>query len=520
MVSLLQTSSTCWALVLNDYGAIVSTILALSTFASLFLLAYILHKTLTPRQKEKPRPSTDKKKKKRKGNSHARGHRGGGRVTQPLQQNCASATAVASRNISESVVEEERETANTKDCSVVEGNERDNVALSLPALAEDKPLSPRLPRPTPSPERRLVAKALREDSAPSRIRATSSSTVDTTMLSDDISCETESGRSTPIATVVSMTEPVRVGSAIDTSKEDEKTQAWATSSRKNSNRRSKMISKDDTAPKTAPTSSRDDGLVPSTSRWDALKPNSRDTAAGRRFNPKVRPAPPQAKPPLQSRRSPVLEPIGKPMLRSPLLASVESICRSIGDFDLPASLPILTPAADSPSTWYSSQKVDHDMGASTMSSILSPPRGGVAIESMLLSSPLQTDESTTFFSTLDARSPCWSRNGVPASCAVDISALRAPPGLTLDDSERCDQPAFVESPFLPSTFKSLSGKSLSSPLRFGSVDMPAICNPVKENPFASDESDYNNNQNSPADDQIEAELQELGGQMVGSILDF
>jgi hypothetical protein len=50
--------------------------------------------------------------------------------------------------------------------------------------------------------------------------------------------------------------------------------------------------------------------------------------------------------------------------------------------------------------------------------------------------------------------------------------------------------------------------------------MPAICNPVKENPFASDESDYNNNQNSPADDQIEAELQELGGQMVGSILDF
>lgn len=44
---------------------------------------------------------------------------------------------------------------------------------------------------------------------------------------------------------------------------------------------------------------------------------------------------------------------------------------------------------------------------------------------------------------------------------------------------------------------------------------------VKDNPFVDDYSSNNNNNFAGSDErQIEADLQELGGQMVGSILDF
>lgn len=73
--TLLESSTTCWNFIIADYG-ILSTCAALATFASLFGLMYVLHKTLTPRtpKTSKVAKSSDRKKKKRKGN-HPRGGR-------------------------------------------------------------------------------------------------------------------------------------------------------------------------------------------------------------------------------------------------------------------------------------------------------------------------------------------------------------------------------------------------------------------------------------------------------------
>jgi hypothetical protein len=80
---LLQSSSTCWAIAVNDYGTIVCTTLALATFAALFLLVYVLHRTLasrTPESRRAHRQSTEKhKRKKRK--QHTRGSKGMERVS-------------------------------------------------------------------------------------------------------------------------------------------------------------------------------------------------------------------------------------------------------------------------------------------------------------------------------------------------------------------------------------------------------------------------------------------------------
>lgn len=52
-MSFLQSSSTCWAWLLNDDTGVISTLLALATFLSIFFFCYILHRTLAPKQSRK-----------------------------------------------------------------------------------------------------------------------------------------------------------------------------------------------------------------------------------------------------------------------------------------------------------------------------------------------------------------------------------------------------------------------------------------------------------------------------------
>lgn len=62
--------------------------------------------------------------------------------------------------------------------------------------------------------------------------------------------------------------------------------------------------------------------------------------------------------------------------------------------------------------------------------------------------------------------------------------------------------------------------SLPLPIVGGGGFQPSPFSRVKENPFADDDN-YDNNRNSDdAEGRIEAQLQELGGQMVGNVLDF
>ena len=50
LISFIRSSSTCWAWLLNDDTGVISTVFALATFCALFFFCYILHRTLAPKQ--------------------------------------------------------------------------------------------------------------------------------------------------------------------------------------------------------------------------------------------------------------------------------------------------------------------------------------------------------------------------------------------------------------------------------------------------------------------------------------
>lgn len=542
MISLLQSSTSWWALIVNDYGTIISSLLALATFASLLFLVYVLHKTLSPRGDTNRPISADKqKKKKRRGNHNQKGNRGRIKGTPQQQQQTMSAPMPAESP--EHALESISTIDSDKEDLIVKGNEH---VFSLPALVEDKPLSPSssLPTSVPSPER--LIKALKEDTAPSRTRITSASTVDTTTFSDDQSCGTVSGRSTPTASaILPVTESLptvsasTVGQAILPTTEsipavststigragNDQIQPLFTSTRKQLSRRAKKHENVDISKAPA---SKAVPIVPS-SRWDALKPNH-PVGAGRRVHPKGRTGPQpgvrfhsvQNRP---NQQSSLITPIARPTIQSPTLAPVEPIHNPIPGFDLVVPREVISPVAASlqsceigASTW--SQLPTMSYEDTPLTGLLAPfamsPERNSSVAETYFGTPLRPNEQTTFFSSeldatsseLNANSPSWSHTKIASLAVPDVGSVRAPPGLTLADGGKGLQSSFVptpsESPFL-STYPSLSGRS--SP-RFA-MPAPSTYN-VKENPF--DESDN--------DDLIEAELQELGGQMVGSILDF
>jgi hypothetical protein len=553
MVSLLQSSTSWWALVVNDYGTIISSLLALATFASLFFLVYVLHKTLAPRGDANRPVSVDKqKKKKRRGNHHHKGNRSRIKEApqqqqQQQQQRTKSAPVESPVESPEHALEPISNIDSEKDEMIVQGNEH---VSSLPALVEDKPLSPSsLPISVPSPER--LIKALKDDAAPSRTRITSASTVDTTTFSDDQSCGTISGRSTPTATtILPATESVTTLSAstveqailpatesapaVSTSTigraDDDQFQPLAPSTRKQLSRRAK---KHENADLTKAPASSAVPLVP-TSRWDALKPN-RSVGAGRRVPPKGRTGPQpgvrfhsvQNKP--ANQQSPSITPIARPTIQSPPLSPAKPIHSPIPGFDLEVPREVVSPAAASlqsceigASTWSQLPKMSYE--DIPLTGLLAPfarsPERTSSIAETYFATPSRANDQTTFFSSelgassseLNANSPSWSRTNIASlAAAPSVGSVRAPPGLTLADSGKGIQSSFSptpnESPFL-STYPSLAERP--SP-RFA-MPSPVTYN-VKENPFDDSDNDEN-------DDLIEAELQELGGQMVGSILDF
>ena len=155
---LLHSSSTCWAVAVNDYGAIISTLLALSTFASLFFLAYVLHKTLssrTPQNRLRLQQNAEKqrRKKRRPQGSHARSAKGGGRLRTITQQ----------RKEGETLDENEHAFVNSTD--EVRLRSDDTIAHTLPSLAEDKPvMSPSISPIHTSPTSSTAAEPRRDES--------------------------------------------------------------------------------------------------------------------------------------------------------------------------------------------------------------------------------------------------------------------------------------------------------------------------------------------------------------------
>lgn len=194
MALTLRATAALWSLVLEDYGAVISSILALATFAALFFLAYVLRKTLTP----KPNPGANNKqaqvvRKKRRGrgnhyhNSVHHGRRGqhqrgvGGRA-----QSHAAEDSSASRD------------------------ETGTSSLStnaLPALLEGVPLSPPPLQSTGRPTTAADDESIKAGSGHSASSVGAASTKVSsrerimTEDTDDLSYDSVSGRSTPTMAV-------------------------------------------------------------------------------------------------------------------------------------------------------------------------------------------------------------------------------------------------------------------------------------------------------------------------------
>jgi hypothetical protein len=287
----MQSSTTCWAIAINDYGAIVSTLLAMSTFAALFFFVYVLHRTLksrtaTHRQHQQSHKNSEKHKRKKRKHANGRNHQKS-RAANEVDQDSALHNATP-------------KDGNTTGVSSTEMIQSDDIPHVLPPLAEDEPLD------SPTTNGALFTESLvclakyespQHHYISSRSRTASTSTADSVAcsLDDQSSC---SGRSTPTPISANestlhppfVTTPVRQSSSYaNTPGERRQTgamasstntpnQSWNPNPRRNNNRRSgkKPSSQSSSELPTAVPASKSPSLTPS-KRWDALKPSNRTT---------------------------------------------------------------------------------------------------------------------------------------------------------------------------------------------------------------------------------------------------
>jgi len=92
MISLFQTSTTCWDTMIRDYG-VVGTVSASASVTLVLILAIVMHKAFLSNccggtgtgsdsayKRKGSSSSADKKRRRRKGHHHTKGGRGGGRI--------------------------------------------------------------------------------------------------------------------------------------------------------------------------------------------------------------------------------------------------------------------------------------------------------------------------------------------------------------------------------------------------------------------------------------------------------
>jgi hypothetical protein len=595
---LLQSSSTCWAIAVNDYGAIVSTCFALATFAALFFFAYVLHKTLASRTPEnRLRQQQKHRRKKRKPHGHhARGAKGGGRLRSTTQL----------RKGEDALVEEDHTIDKSNDDELLRNEVTTQPAL--PPLAEDEPVvSPPVslvPAGSVSYEKSLLA--------PSRVHAISTSTLDSSVASsvdDHSSCGTESGRSTPTPAVANEASHPAVVAAL----EKRALPAAAEASRA----KAKIISSAGVAPNRVPSANSRrsqnsrrgkkaatsvDTNIPATSntvqaptvpspskRWDALKPPSRGGSGrgGQRHpgpgNPRhTRDDPARFDADASSRsategqsatekRSTSASPKHTSILQQQQQQPLP--IRHAASFPVPPrgymqGVSLCSEASQTATATIGDELAGYGNAVDQLMPTLfasSPSRNSVA----------QTMEPATLFSSLNPNSPSWNdrsprvgpasglpirpppgletfRNDIPFGCGSSDGGNSAPASpfpslpsiLDIYQPDNNSNSGLISAPAPCSPFHSdvSTGNAAASDMLFlrdyqglslppdeGGVSLPFRSAPgrivappplvvsqhrhLRENPFAMSDEEAD-------DDQIEAELQELGGQMVGSILDF
>ena len=454
MVYLYENSTTCWAWVLNDFGSVVSTVLALTTFLCLFFFCYMLHRTL----KSRSQPKTDSTKgtsggtspeksrrKRRKGkNDRTRADKQSGRTENSSSNSLPLKPLQNSSSKSDPLIgKEDSATASSSDVQ----------DLLIPAVNEHIPTDNQEDRPRSRTASRVDSPA----------------TVDG--LAMDMSFEDASEQSS-----------IEVQHAVESIPSN------AAAGRNNRTRKNRLAQ----APrhfanprsiKSEKTNARKNEQTVFASRWDALKP---DNGEKRR---------------LASRTE--LLPQGDHSISNRDKNRSKASQKQKNSVDRVAS-----PACPT--------AVRLDARPSGLNS--NPP----AIHLWSTSIPFQTPSGLT----LPATSTLNGNTNIsrPSTAATHSSlnpdspifapsrplGLRPPPGLGPPSSAKnfeagtSVEPLFLPPPSPPPVVgATVPWLTLPS----GSTS-PSLVRP-RDNPFADDE-----------EEQIAAELQELGGQMVGSILDF
>lgn len=480
-----SSSSVCW-MVVHDYGKLVSSFLALTVFAAIAFLIYVLHKTLRPKPNPARQPVKHRKKKKK----------------QQFQRNPRR-----SRSMHQQQQQQSPDSNSNKDRAITKDGTK--VAEILPALSEDKVVSPPLEQ-TDSVETVSSAHAAKSN----RLRTLSASTEESTIMSDDQSIESTSGRSTP-----TMSLPVEKPSMVVSPSHHPqrakakvpRKQGAAAMARGGGGRAKKGATTDSLRSKGTSWNAPVDPLPTPTSpsRWDALQPTRSRTSSTAATSNTASTTWMNHTPTSKSPVAPIRSPGGSSTTanhRPPNALYNNGMTMNAGG--LPDSF--FDAATTSPSRLSLPEfQWQRDSSTATTTSaartnVYTPMRMAPPPAPAVDTPNSVSSDQGSFFSTWSTSSPTsssWAAPPLPtassSSSGVVVGLWRsgggggilgAPPGL----SHPSELP-LVAPPHYVSSFA-------ASPPKFPPR--------VTDNPFEND------------DESIEAELQELGGKMVGSILDF
>lgn len=576
MMILFHSSSTCWAVAVNDYGAIISTLLALSTFSSLFFFAYVLHKTISSRTSEhrlrhQQNSEKQKKKKRKQHGSSARNAKGGGRLRTTEQQRKEGGT----------LDDNEHAVENLNDYRPIQSD--DAVLRTFPPLAEDEPVaSLSVPLLGDSVTPSSTTKTSRDESDPLCLPAISTSTLESATNSGDdyLSNGTRSGLSIPTTVVANDVSHLAIGAVLDrralhiteTSRVKAKVNNTgaqnrlpSTNSRRSSRRGKKAAATVDANAAVANASAQAPPASSPSKRWDALKPRSRKCGGRQRLPASAKFRSVRDDPYARFEYDTTSVDSSHSGTNEILMAENRSTSFSPKrDFSFQRLQP--------PHTHHCASSTDPSMAKTQDSPLISAASATTtALGDQLdgyrntadqsspsyLTSTAATGVPVAPFSSLNPQSPSWNdsrscrlpirpppgletfRNDIPFGCNSSDGGNSAPASpfqslpsmLDVYHADNTGRLA-VPSPFhtdMPtgspaSDFSFLANyEGLYMPpdaagvsLRFRSPSTPftvAKQRHLRDNPFATSDEEAD-------EEQIEAELQELGGQMVGSILDF
>lgn len=555
--SILQALSECWQLLITDYG-VMPSIFASITIAALIFLMFLMLRSVTPKRTRQSSPPPDKRKKKRKGHTR-RGHNGKIKAhpsTPSRQLESPTSTTLSIDPPSPVTSTFNIPCSHSESLPLIPNLPAENPTLTgsqhatpnayhtldeTPKESTEQTAS-RIPIFPPTPIN--SGQATFEKEVRGRARLPSVSTIDTTTLSDDMSCESNSIRSElsvhvpytlanhamPVQPVSSPPSPA---ASTDTPADHQLKRGARTQSRRNNRAMGAGSTKSKLNLSLSPKSAGNDG----NSRWDALRPNSKHTHTHthvpERHNLATR-NPENSRPNhLHPGPRSTIRRNGRGGAGNPKRGGRSASTHVNHNYNNHNHIQLTTGLPQTPSSTPQQQQF------STQSPISPPslercPRGNTVMPPTCVPSlPPQglgtisstrnivVPEGTQFFSVLPKTSA-----DVPLllpSFPSEQSRLLYCPTPTTHPQAHIS-PSFLSaatdpyhkwnSPTPSSAFPtSRLDHELSLPTHSrpypGDVYFYAA-NVVKENPFAPEDSEA----------QIEAHLQALGGQMAGSILDF